>query len=39
MIAMGDAFKDTFPFLLLFTIIFVSWYFRPADRKLAFAHQ
>jgi hypothetical protein len=36
-LALGDAFKDTFPSLLLFTIIFVSWYFRPADRRLALA--
>ncbi|HEY4337631.1 MAG TPA: DoxX family protein [Puia sp.] len=37
-LAAGDAFKDSFPSILLSFIIFVSWYFRPADRKLALAH-
>jgi uncharacterized membrane protein YphA (DoxX/SURF4 family) len=37
--AAGDAFKDIFPSILMSVIIFVSWYFRPADRKLALAHQ
>ena len=37
-LAMGDGFKDLFPSLLLSAIIFVSWYFRPADRRLALAH-
>jgi len=37
-LAMGDGFKDTYPSLLLSAILFVSWYFRPADRRLALAH-
>jgi uncharacterized membrane protein YphA (DoxX/SURF4 family) len=37
-LAMGDAFKDVFPSLLESAILFVSWYFRPADRRLALAH-
>ena len=37
-LAMGDPFKDTFPSVLLFIIIFISWYFRPVNRKLVFAH-
>jgi hypothetical protein len=38
-LAVGDAFKDTLPSLLNLTLIFVSWYFRPANRKPALAHQ
>ena len=38
-LAVGDPFKDLFPALLLFTLILVSWYFRPANRKLILANQ
>ncbi|HVU96411.1 MAG TPA: DoxX family protein [Puia sp.] len=37
-LAMSDRFKDLFPSLLLSAIIFLSWYFRPANRRLAVAH-
>lgn len=37
-LAMHDPFKDLFPSLLLSVIIFLSWYFRPAGRRLAVAH-
>lgn len=30
----GDAMKDIFPSLLLLVLTVVSWYFRPADRKI-----
>jgi uncharacterized membrane protein len=33
-IAMGDAFKEMLPSLFLLILIVVSWYFRPADRKI-----
>lgn len=33
-LAMGDAAKDFFGPVLLLILTFVSWYFRPADRKL-----
>jgi hypothetical protein len=33
-IAMGDPIKDIFPSLLLLILAMVSWYFRPADRKI-----
>lgn len=33
-IASGDSVKDLFPSLLLLTLTVVSWYFRPADRKI-----
>lgn len=33
--AMGDSFGETFPPILLLALIAVSWYFRPADRKLS----
>jgi uncharacterized membrane protein YphA (DoxX/SURF4 family) len=31
----GDPTKEIFPALLLLTLIVLSWYFRPADRKIA----
>ena len=34
-IAAGDAAKDFFGPILLIVLTFVSWYFRPSDRKLA----
>ena len=33
-IAMGNSMKEIFPPLLLLTLTLVSWYFRPADRKI-----
>ena len=37
-IASGDAVKEVFPALLLMTLVVVSWYCRPADRKLSVPH-
>jgi uncharacterized membrane protein YphA (DoxX/SURF4 family) len=33
-IALGDPLKEVFPPLLLLILTVVSWYFRPADRKI-----
>ena len=33
-IAVGDKVAEIFPSLLLLILIVVSWYFRPADRKI-----
>jgi hypothetical protein len=33
-LVLGDAVKDLFGPVLLLTLTVVSWYFRPADRKL-----
>lgn len=33
-IAVGDSMKETAPSMLLLILIAVSWYFRPADRKI-----
>jgi hypothetical protein len=33
-IASGDPVNEIFPSLLLLILIVVSWYFRPADRKI-----
>ena len=38
-IAHGDSFKDTFPSLLLLTLIAISWFSRPANRKLVLANR
>ena len=35
-IAVGDPLKEIFPSLLLLVLTVVSWYFRPADRKISF---
>ena len=35
-IAVGDPLKEIFPALLLLILTAVSWYFRPADRRLQF---
>ena len=32
-LAVGDSVSSIFPALLLLILTFVSWYFRPADRK------
>ncbi|MFZ4928649.1 DoxX family protein [Chryseobacterium sp. Mn2064] len=31
----GDEAGRTFPAVLLFVLVIISWYFRPADRKIA----
>jgi uncharacterized membrane protein YphA (DoxX/SURF4 family) len=33
-VACGDSFNDIYPALLLLIMTVVSWYFRPADRKI-----
>jgi hypothetical protein len=38
-IAMGHSMKEIFPPLLLLTLTMVSWYFRPAERKIVSVHQ
>ena len=38
-IAAGNSISEIFPSLLLLILIVVSWYFRPADRKLILANQ
>ena len=37
-IAMGDSMKELVPSLLLLILTVVSWYFRPADRKIPAPH-
>lgn len=37
-IAVGDPTKELFPSLLLLVLTVVSWYFRPADRKILRRH-
>ncbi len=37
-LAVGDAAKDLFGPVLLIVLTAVSWYFRPADRKIIFAN-
>ncbi|MCU7552919.1 DoxX family protein [Chitinophagaceae bacterium LB-8] len=38
-IAIGDPMSSLFPSLLLLSLIIVSWYFRPADRKIISVNQ
>jgi DoxX-like family len=38
-IAVGDPMKELFPSLLLLILTVVSWYFRPADRKIVSVNQ
>ena len=33
-IALGDSFNEIWPSLLLLILTLISWYFRPADRKI-----
>ena len=35
----GDSVNEIFPSLLLLILTLVSWYFRPADRKIILVHQ
>lgn len=37
--ASGDGIKDMFPAIILLILIVVSWYFRPADRKIDSVNQ
>lgn len=36
-LVMGEAFTEALPALVLMIAIFLSWYFRPENRKLVFA--
>lgn len=38
-IACGDSFKEIYPSLLLLILTAVSWYFRPAGRKIILVNQ
>ena len=38
-LAVGDPVREIFPSLLLLTLTVVSWYFRPADRKIISVNQ
>jgi uncharacterized membrane protein YphA (DoxX/SURF4 family) len=38
-IASGNAVSEIYPALLLLTLTVVSWYFRPADRKIILLNQ
>ena len=38
-IAAGNSMSEIFPSLLLLILTVVSWYFRPADRKIILANQ
>lgn len=38
-IAMGDPMSEIFPSLLLLTLTVISWYTRPADRKISTVNQ
>jgi hypothetical protein len=38
-IAVGHSASELFPALLLLILTVVSWYFRPADRKIISAYQ
>ena len=38
-VAMGDPMSEIFPPLLLLILTVISWYFRPANRKIVLAYQ
>ena len=38
-IASGDSVNEIFPSLLLLILTVISWYFRPADRKIIWTNQ
>ena len=38
-LASGNAINEILPSLLLLTLTIVSWYYRPADRKINLVHQ
>ncbi|MEP6626541.1 MAG: DoxX family protein [Ginsengibacter sp.] len=33
-VAIGDSVSEIFPSLLLLILAFISWYFRPSDRRI-----
>ena len=37
-IATGDSIREIFPALFLLILTIISWYFRPADRKIINSH-
>jgi hypothetical protein len=37
-IIVNDPFSKIFPAVLLFVLVFISWYFRPVDRKFTINH-
>jgi uncharacterized membrane protein YphA (DoxX/SURF4 family) len=37
-IIVNDPFSKTFPAVLLFVLVIISWYFRPVDRKFPVNH-
>jgi uncharacterized membrane protein YphA (DoxX/SURF4 family) len=38
-LAVGDGISETYPGATLLLLTVVSWYFRPGNRKIIFAHQ
>jgi DoxX-like family len=38
-LAMGETIKEIYPSLTLLIATVISWYFRPANRKVALVHQ
>ena len=38
-LAVGDGISETYPAGTLLLLTVASWYFRPADKKIIFAHQ
>lgn len=36
-LVVGQAFSEAIPSLILLTVTILSWYFRPADRKITYA--
>ena len=38
-IALGDSFNEIWPSLLLLVLTLISWYFRPADRKITLVNR
>lgn len=36
-LVVGQAFSEAIPSLILLTVTVLSWYFRPADRKITYA--
>ena len=38
-LAMGETIKEIYPSLTLLIMTVISWYFRPADRKIVLVHQ
>jgi len=38
-IALGDSFNEIWPSLLLLVLTLISWYFRPAERKITLVNR